>query len=235
MSKICVSGTATSVPLVGFVQPSAALAQTYARASASVAVLNTQRSIDGHIVTGFGTSFCLDEHGLFLTARHVVEGHLSSFIVLDRLYDTELVAVDEEQDLALVEVKDRTCEFSPLHLLAASLVRDELVIGLGYPAGRLAISLSGYVAMYHGRFVDGVDPDAPNITCPALPQAVYFLGAGLDLAGFSGGPVLNEAGAVVAVTSTGDGDAFVAGAGAEGVRGFVESFRARQAVHARIA
>jgi S1-C subfamily serine protease len=181
-------------------------------ASQSVAMLTAITESSGAITQMMeGTSFCVDERGFFLTACHYVKGCTNSYIVFGGdIVSTMLVAVDQELDLALFVVKKLEHKFVPLHLSQAALEKNEVVIGLGFLPGLEGLSPAAFMAGYQGQLVNGADPQAPAVDCPALPSGAWFIGAGVELPdGFSGGPMLNEAGLVVAVTEMGDKNGLV--------------------------
>jgi S1-C subfamily serine protease len=219
-----IQASAASLTTVGGIELSDQVTEMVIRASPSVAMLTAVTEADGKTHMNEGTSFCVDERGFFLTAFHYVMGSSSSYIFLGaEVVPTTLVAVDEDLDLALFVVKKLDRLFVPLSLSTVPLGKDDLAIGVGYPAGQLSASLAAYVVGYQGQFVNGVDPNQPGIECPRLPTAAWFIGDGVELSGFSGGPMLSEDGLVVAVTEMGDGDVFVAGTTAADARQFLAS------------
>jgi S1-C subfamily serine protease len=212
------------VETVGGIELSPEFAAMALRASQSIVMLTAVTEEDSKIHMREGTAFCIDERGYFLTALHYTSGCTSSYIFVGaQILHMELVAADVDLDLALFAVKNPTSKFVPLQFAEAGLKQKDLVIGLGYPGGRLSVSLVAYVAGYQGQFVGGIDPNQPGIECPSLPAAAWFIGEAMDLEGFSGGPMLNEEGLVVAVTEMGDGDVFVAGTTAAGAVKFLST------------
>jgi len=214
--------TPFEVGTVGCIDLSPEFAEMVARVSPSVAMLTAIAEENQQTHMQEGTSFCVDERGFFLTAHHYVVGSSSSYILLGaEVVPTKLVAVDEKLDLALFVVKKLDRIFVPLRLSGAALEKNDLAVGVGFPAGRLIISLAAFVVGYQGQFVNGEDPRQPGIECPALPSAAWFIGDEIELSGFSGGPMLNVDGLVVAVTEMGDGGMFVAGTTAADVLTFL--------------
>ena len=186
-----------SVVTVEGVELSPDFAQMVAHASPSLAILVA----DGKARTRTGTAFCVDERGFFLTAHHVVDdGAAHSIIVGTDILPTMLVAVDESLDLALCVVQKLDRKFTPLRLSAAAPEPNEVIVGLGFPVGRLSISPSAYLANYGGQFIDGLHPAVPDFVCRSLPDAAMFTVESGELLGFSGGPMVNRDGRVVAVS-----------------------------------
>lgn len=200
------------VHTVGSIELSPDFSDMVMQASPSIAMFTACTMSDGKTNMRSGTSFCVDERGFFLTALHYVQGSSYSFILVGSdIIPMLLVAVDEELDLALFVVKSLDRKFIPLRLCSTAPEKSEIVVGAGFPAVGLTVALAAYVVGYQGQFVNGQDAEQPGIECPALPTAAWFIGGEVDLSGFSGGPMLNENGLVVAVTEMGDGDVFVAG------------------------
>ena len=214
--------TPPQVHTVGGIGLSPEFAALVMQASPSVALITSATEAGSQTHLQEGTSFCVDTRGFFLTAFHHVKGSSSWYIFTGGgVVPLTLVAVEEKLDLALFKVKQSQCQFVPLELATLPLEKDELVVGVGFQAGRLIVSPAAYVACYQGQFVDGTDPQQPRVSCPTLPGAAWFIVDGIDLSGFSGGPLLNAGGKVVAVTEMGDGDMFIAGTSAQDVLNFL--------------
>ena len=159
-----------------------------------------------------GTGFCVDARGYFLTALHYLTEAETIYLVkgVDLIAAT-IVASDADLDLVLLKTVGADREFASLVFAEEALSVEDLVCGVGFAAGRLVVAPLAFLASYQGRFVDGVDPNQPGLSCPALPSAAWFIGESLALEGLSGGPLLNEAGLVVGITEMGDGENFVVG------------------------
>lgn len=191
------------------------------RTAESVGMMHAIVRKQDHNESSVGTAYCVGRHGLFVTALHVVAGQLSSFISMDRLYETSIVAVDPTNDLALMRVTDCTVSFEPVQF-ASAIDAGEIVGGLGYPERGLSIELSSYLARYAGPVVNGVGPRGLVLEGDILKQALSFVGGEAHTQGYSGGPIVNYRGEVVASTMKGDDDlGFIIGPSAATVSALV--------------
>jgi len=196
--------------------------ETVARSFVSLALV-TASTQDGKLVhTREGTGFCLDERGYYLTALHYLAGADSIFLALGagEIAFADMIAFDEQLDLALLKVQSKS-KLQALRLASAPLQPGDLACGVGYPANRFAVTAAAYLVCYQGCFVEGVDPEQEGVECPALPSGLWFIGGRLSLEGFSGGPMLNEDGEVVAITEMGDGESFAVGTSALDIARFL--------------
>ncbi len=133
-----------------------------------------------------GTGFFVTRSGHVLTAMHVVEGAQQvQVLVGDDLLDARVLATDESDDLALLEVQSIA---RPLPVRRTSgLAKGEEVLTLGYPVpvlqGRELKATFGHVNALSG--LQG-DPRFAQVDVPIQP-------------GNSGGPLLDDEGEVVGV------------------------------------
>lgn len=197
-----------------------ALQVSCSQASGSVAAL-TVILHDGQVFSG--SAYCVDKRGYFVTAYHCVEGVVADcFIVLEALHKTSVVAVDEDNDLALLKVEAPSCEFEPVTFSQSVPDAETIVAGLGFPGG-LAVSLESYLARYYGAIANGIGPDGDAINGNTMQSGLCFVGAQAELSGYSGGPLLNEHGHVVANTSKACAEAgFVMGPSSIVISAFVQ-------------
>ena len=137
---------------------------------------------------GTGTAFFVSWNGHLVTNHHVVAGGQRVQISLDdELVEAKVLEVDEENDLALLEVEAiRT----PLYIAEESeLARGASVVALGYPLipiqGRDQKATIGYI-----NALSGIKGDDRYTQLDAAVQP-----------GNSGGPVLNDRGEVVGVVT----------------------------------
>ena len=161
---------------------------------------------------GSGTAFCVNPRGVFITNHHVVgEIGLGGTVTVvlncgeprERSVETRVIALAEEHDLAILlakEVENPKAKetFTALTLAKSATVREvDSVTAYGYPFG-ISLSTSG--------------ESKPSITITtgkvtALRRVERELRAiQVDAAvnpGNSGGPLVNQAGAVVGVISSG--------------------------------
>lgn len=136
-----------------------------------------------------GTGFLVDAEGHVLTAAHVVRAAADTPQVRsgERDYAAAILAIDAEQDLALLSVVDlrnqRSVEFDD------ALVVGDWIVVLGNPFGTGITAAAGIV---------GGAPGA--LQRPAALQGLIQLDAAIN-PGNSGGPVLNPAGRVIGMAT----------------------------------
>ncbi|MGF1462411.1 MAG: serine protease [Maricaulaceae bacterium] len=153
--------------------------------------------LDREVRPGSGTAFAIDQ-GLWLTARHVVDGCAQVAVVNTRNQGIRArrVQVDRRTDLALVSLPaGRT---PPLALdLDRSLNRNQRAYMIGYPQGRpgevVARLIGRETLVVRGRY---------RTEEPVLAWAEERRTRGLrgSLGGLSGGPAFDASGAVIGVT-----------------------------------
>lgn len=150
--------------------------------------------------TGFGSAFCVDSRGLFVTNDHVVKNIMQVELVLnsggptERVVSAIVVRRMPDTDLALLQVEDDVGRLPTLQLSAEGQPSLQSgVLALGFPFGNL-------LAIGKKRY--------PNISVNAAPVkdvAIEVLGhEAFEFQtqmnpGNSGGPVIDEAGHVVGV------------------------------------
>jgi S1-C subfamily serine protease len=191
------------------------------RTAESVGMMHAIVQKSDHTESSVGAAYCVGKRGFFVTALHVVAGQLHCFVTLDRIYETRIVAVDLTNDLALVQVVDSTGSFEPVQF--ASAISDmEIVGGLGYPERGLSLELCSYLARYAGPVINGVGPNGLVLDGDTLQSALSFVGGEAHTQGYSGGPIVNERGEVVASTMKGDDDlGFIIGPSAATISSFL--------------
>ena len=180
-------------------QTQPAMAEIVQRGKAATALLESSDR-------KFGTAFCVDSTGLFLTNNHLLPAgdNQEVFLVLrpNESDEKKIRAVpvrrDSEADLALLKVKDAGEGYACLELVSPNaLVETAQVIALGYPFGTaVALDKATYpsITVSTGRVIsmrkkkgklEGIQLD-----CVLNP-------------GNSGGPVLDSQGKVVGVAVSG--------------------------------
>lgn len=131
-----------------------------------------------------GTGFFVSKSGHFLTNAHVIQGPSNYVATFDgKEYRANLIQVDENLDLALLQVVTNVDRFQPVTIGNSNAVqRGEPIIVIGNPSGnRFAYSvLSGIVS-------------GTNREWGLLQLSVTTYG------GVSGAPVFNKSGAVIGV------------------------------------
>lgn len=193
------------------------------RTAESVGMMHARVQRADRTESSVGTAYCVDKRGFFVTALHVVAGQLDSFISMDRLYETRIVAVDLTNDLALMQVVGHHGLFEPV-VFAAGVGDGEIVGGLGFPDRGLSVELCSYLARYAGPVINGVGPNGLILEGDILKSALSFAGGEAHTQGYSGGPIVNERGEVVASTMKGDDDlGFIIGPSAASIGAFVSA------------
>ena len=151
----------------------------------------------GEAESGIGTAFAINESGVWITARHVVDGCSQVGLVVGggRIAEVDNVKTSPDSDLAVLFT-----ERAP-HALSLDLSRElrvgEVGFHVGYPQGRAGEATSRLVErselVTRGRY---------RLNEPVLSwnETARSEGAEGTLAGMSGGPVFDAAGAVVGVT-----------------------------------
>ncbi len=175
------------------------LVQKGKRATALVEI----RADDG---IAFGSSFCIDKSGLFVTNAHVVEDAVTDGVVKlvlnigekdQRVARARVVRSSDELDLALLKI-DADLGLTPLELgKDDELTETMAVTSFGYPFGKaLAVARDGY---------PNVSVNSSRITSLRKDGGKLILVQvdGLLNPGNSGGPVLDPAGKVIGVVAAG--------------------------------
>jgi S1-C subfamily serine protease len=134
----------------------------------------------------YGAGMLLDRAGHVLTCHHVIEGldRISVSFSDGETFTATVLDSDAELDLALLRIAPvRASKFVPASVTSVDLGDD--VFAIGAPR-KMAFSLSRGMASFIGRPFG----------------SVYYLQTDLAMnAGSSGGPVMNEDGDVIAISS----------------------------------
>ena len=137
-----------------------------------------------------GTAFFVSKQGHLITNQHVVEGcQISKVIYRDEEYDTKLISVDKNLDLALLKANLKPKSF--INFSNKPPKKRQQIIVAGYPLGQ---GLSDDLKINDGRIssVKGFENNTNQIT--------------VDIAinpGNSGGPIVSEKGELIAVAVSG--------------------------------
>lgn len=214
--KFLQSGPPPGAP-VGMAQPSPDrwISTSSTRSSKGVAVYKSSSASVVLVLTNdsVGSGSLIDASGLILTNRHVVGVATDVVVVFKPAKEGaepvksdarvgRVVKVDEVADLALIKVSD----VPPGHPVLPLGDESSLVIGsdvhaIGHPTGEAWTYTTGVISQLRSRYEwsYGKDPvahsaDVIQTQTPISP-------------GNSGGPLLNDAGALVGVNSFGAGEA----------------------------
>jgi serine protease Do len=139
---------------------------------------------------GAGAGIIWDAQGLVLTNRHVI-GREAPLVLLadERKLDAEVVATDEEVDLALLRVHGSDLQVAAIG--DSTLLRvGELVATLGHPWGQRNAASFGVISYLGTAATRGERGVVPIIRTDARLAP-----------GNSGGPLLNAAGEVVGINT----------------------------------
>lgn len=153
--------------------------------------------VEEHAGPGVGTAFALARPGMWMTARHVVEGcqNLAIRVGPSRIVTVSKYEIYGSGDMALLYT-DGGPESTKLALDTPLKVGQE-GFHIGYPQGRpgevTSRLLSRSKMVSHGRY---------NVSEPVIAWAEAGRTRNLDgsLGGISGGPVFDTAGEVIGVT-----------------------------------
>ena len=172
--------------------------EIYERAAPGVvqvtSVARNSDAFSGGVPAGLGSGFVVDKAGHIVTNYHVVRGSdrvTVSFSNRDTV-DANIVGVDPSTDLALLEVETSSSALTPLTLGDSDKVEvGDQVVAIGNPFGLDRTATAGIVSALQ-RFLT-----APNqFTIDNVIQTDAPINQGN-----SGGPLLNDRGAVIGVNT----------------------------------
>lgn len=156
--------------------------------------------LDDIVKSGVGTAFAVDGNGTYVTARHVVDGCSSVFLVTPaRQLEPVLSAVSEgARDFAVV--RTQRSAIAPFTLTDEAPRRGEDGFMMGYPQGKPADVRATVIGRTEMRSVGRYRMREPVIAWVERERRPTFGGA---LGGISGGPVLNAEGEVIGTVVAG--------------------------------
>lgn len=167
--------------------------------SAFVEVISVD--VTGSIVSGGSGSF-IDRNGTVLTAAHVVSGE-GKFMTIPRQYfvvtndgikhEAEVIFTDKNRDFALVRLKDGRVPTGCLRLSQKYPTVGEQILIVGTPLLIGETNSSGTV---------GAIRESP-LWKDAPAGFVWIQISVFVVHGYSGGPVLNDAGTIIGIVSHG--------------------------------
>jgi S1-C subfamily serine protease len=169
------------------------------------------QSLARTVYSSSGTGFVIGTDGYILTNHHVISGPGRVVVRLPKVPDPvpgEVIALDEQHDMALVRIKPpKGAALKPLHLIAdKKILPGEQVAALGYPLGDAIGS--------DVKLTTGVVTAPPDVATENLLLTEVKVNPGN-----SGGPLCDQAGNVVGMVSR---KSFSRGGGEEGP--FIESY-----------
>jgi len=159
--------------------------QIFAKASPSVVYIVVRDKNFKPI--GLGSGFFIDSKGLIVTNHHVIKGAEFATALLSNkstLFVDGVTAVDADNDLAILKVSGK--DFPSLKTADTLPKIGSAVYAIGNPRG-LENTFSGGMVSGHREFKQGVK--VIQTTTPISP-------------GSSGGPLLNDKGEVVGITTS---------------------------------
>jgi serine protease Do len=176
------------------VAPEAGFASALARGLPFVVgVYTVGRTDDGRAAAGddvsIGAGFVLRADGLIVTAAHVVEGVREVIVKLadERVMIAELIASDEDADIALLKIAERWTA-GPVFGHSAAVRAGDWVIAVGEPFGMQRTAVAGIVGGPLRHF--------------AQDHAVAYIQTDLTLnPGHSGGPLFDAQGAIIGMNA----------------------------------
>jgi len=146
-----------------------------------------------------GSGFFINSQGDFITNRHVIEGAVSASVetVGGEKYNLKrLLVIKPDLDLVLVSIENPRGPMPYLNIAENLPVKGEKVVVFGNPRGVKFTVSEGIVS--------GIQT-FPNLEYPQFKEykGTYVQFTAAVSGGSSGGPVLNEQGQVIAVTTWG--------------------------------
>ncbi|WP_407569965.1 S1C family serine protease [Deinococcus altitudinis] len=138
---------------------------------------------------GLGSGVLISADGSILTAYHVVFGasRLEAVTLDKRHYPVTVVGFDEPHDLALLKINIAGAPFVPLALVAPRV--GQAALAIGNSGGKFLQPKTGKLLALNAEATRAdFPPGTLQLTAPLAP-------------GDSGGPILNEAGQLIGITS----------------------------------
>ncbi|RRD29516.1 PDZ domain-containing protein [Actinomyces bowdenii] len=151
---------------------------------------------------GEGSGFIYDKAGHILTNDHVVGGASRVAVTLadGRIYDAEITGTDPATDLAVIELVGAPKDLTVVQLGDSDeMVTGQDVMAIGNPLGLSSTATTGIVSALNRPVVTGKGQSTGG------DGTVYTNAIQIDAAvnpGNSGGPLFDERGHVVGVTSS---------------------------------
>ncbi|MDO4242165.1 MAG: trypsin-like peptidase domain-containing protein [Actinomyces sp.] len=171
--------------------------------------------------TGVGSGVIYDSSGHIITNNHVVAGATQIQVSLadGRIYDAELTGTDPATDLAVIELVDAPDDLTVARFEDSdSLVTGQDVLAIGNPLGLSSTATTGIISALNRPVVTTQEQQSEENSSDLPDSLGGLLGDGqstttevytnaiqIDAAvnpGNSGGPLFDETGAVIGITSS---------------------------------
>lgn len=198
----------TVLPAVAIAQPQGSPPQTSASMVARARTAIFRVEVDrGSGVISSGTGFLVDKDGLAVTNCHVLSGGRSARAVFEGASGSvalKLVALKEDLDLALIRVPLDDPAFragrpDPLVVRTSSPGAGEDAWAIGYP--RLGFTVTRGVVSSVNRFSDIKIPNEVRQQLGYSPDGLWVQTDCVINEGNSGGPLIDERGAVIGINT----------------------------------
>ena len=171
------------------------LINLYRQANPAVVNITIYQQVQQEIVpVGAGSGFVFDANGRIVTNAHVVQDAEQMDVTFSNglIQSAETIGIDQNSDLAVIQVKQLPDEISPLPLGdMKELAVGQTVVAIGNPFGLDGTLTKGIISAL-GRTI-------PALTPFSIPQAIQT-----DAAinpGNSGGPLLDLHGHVIGINA----------------------------------
>lgn len=143
-----------------------------------------------------GTGFIVDENGLVITNKHVVDDSTATYTVVlpdERVFDVKKIVKDPVNDLAIIKIE--ASNLSPLEFGDSSKVKaGQSVIAIGNALGRYSNTVTTGVISGIGRGIVAGGYFGPSESLDDVFQTDAALNPGN-----SGGPLLDLSGEVIGI------------------------------------
>lgn len=160
-------------------------------------------AMDGYVYTGSGFIVQNGAEGtVIVTNAHVVEDAVTASIwrTAEELQTAEVVAMDEQVDLAVLHVAEPLD--APALPLSLSAARGMAVYAIGYPGAADGLSVKEAHAREDATITDGLISAVRQVQAVSYGPEVPLLQTNAAInPGNSGGPLLNAAGHVIGVNT----------------------------------
>ena len=169
--------------------------EIYTRAAAQTVIVEAPVPEQDNTIHAYGAGFLISYDGYIMTNCHVVSDPMADGVEIQirtfagKVYPAEIVGADQDSDIALLKIKEYV---EPAILGDSSELKPcQSVYIMGHPADELAFTMTSGIISALGRTITFSDGTTLNMF--QLDAAVNF--------GNSGGPVYNDRGEVIGITT----------------------------------